>query len=90
MRKECIIFLSIVLAICLSVVGFSSSSLAKDKVVVYLSLADYTGPIAGLNVPADMGTEDYFKEINAKGGVDGVKIKYIGKIYQEIQMRWIY
>jgi branched-chain amino acid transport system substrate-binding protein len=76
MRKECLIFLSIVLAICLSVVTFSSSSFAKE--VAYLSLADYTGPIAGLNVPADMGLEDYIKEINAKGGVDGVKIKLIG------------
>ena len=76
MRKECLIFLSIVLAICLSVVTFSSSSSAKE--VAYLSLADYTGPIAGLNVPADMGLEDYIKEINAKGGVDGVKIKLIG------------
>ena len=76
MRKECLIFLSIVLAICLSVVTFSSSSFAKE--VAYLSLADYTGPIAGLNVPADMGLEDYIKEINAKGGVDGVKIKFIG------------
>ncbi|HBF43198.1 MAG TPA: hypothetical protein DDW42_06125, partial [Desulfobacteraceae bacterium] len=44
----------------------------------YLSLADYTGPIAGLNVPADMGLEDYLKEVNAKGGIDGVKIKLIG------------
>ena len=24
------------------------------------------------------GIEDYIKEVNAKGGVDGVKIKYIG------------
>jgi ABC-type branched-subunit amino acid transport system substrate-binding protein len=31
-----------------------------------------------LNVPADMGLEDYIKDINAKGGVDGVKIKFIG------------
>ncbi len=50
---------------------------APEKVVAYLSLADYTGPIAGLNVPADMGCEDYFKELNAKGGVDGVKVKFI-------------
>jgi hypothetical protein len=36
-----------------------------------LSLADYTGAIAGLNVPADMGVEDYFKDLNARGGVGG-------------------
>jgi len=78
MRKKCLIFLSIVLTICLGVITFSASSFAKEKSVSYLSLADYTGPIAGLNVPADMGLEDYIKEINAKGGVDGVKIKFIG------------
>ncbi len=49
-----------------------------QKEVTYLSLADYTAAIAGLNVPADMGCEDYFKELNAKGGVDGVKVKFIG------------
>jgi len=78
MRKEYLIFLSIVLTICLSVVTLSSSAFAKEKAVIYLSLADYTGPIAGLNVPADKGTEDYINDINAKGGVDGVKIKFIG------------
>jgi branched-chain amino acid transport system substrate-binding protein len=78
MGKRSIIFLLIVLAVCLSVVGLSSSSFAKEKEVAYLSLADYTGPIAGLNVPADMGLEDYIKDLNAKGGVDGVKIKFIG------------
>jgi len=48
------------------------------KEVSYLSLADYTGPIAGLNVPADMGLSDFIKEINEKGGVDGIKINFIG------------
>ena len=47
-------------------------SWAQEKTVAYLSLADYTGAIAGLNVPADMGVEDYFKELNARGGVEGV------------------
>ncbi len=78
MRKEYSIRLITILTICLSVFAFSSSSFAKEKSVSYLSLADYTGPIAGLNVPADMGTEDYIKDINAKGGIDGIKIKFIG------------
>ena len=51
---------------------------AAEKYVTYLSLADYTAAIAGLNVPGDMGTEDYFKDLNARGGVDGVKVKFIG------------
>jgi branched-chain amino acid transport system substrate-binding protein len=53
-------------------------SRAQEKLVTYLSLADYTGAIAGLNVPGDMGVEDYFKELNARGGVEGVKVKFIG------------
>jgi branched-chain amino acid transport system substrate-binding protein len=52
--------------------------LGAEKHVTYLSLADYTGPIAGLNVPADMGCEDYFKYINERGGVQGIKVKFIG------------
>jgi len=52
--------------------------LGADKYVSYLSLADYTGPIAGLNVIADMGAVDYCKFINDQGGVQGVKIKFIG------------
>jgi len=51
---------------------------AAEKYVTYLSLADYTAAIAGLNVPADMGCEDYIKDLNARGGVDGVKVKFIG------------
>jgi len=76
MRKHTVIFLSIVLTICMGLVTLSSPSSAQE--VAYLSLADYTGPIAGLNVPADMGLEDYIKDLNSKGGVDGVKIKFIG------------
>lgn len=49
----------------------------KEKVISYLSLGDYTGPIAGLNVPADNGCEDMFKEINAAGGVDGVRVNAV-------------
>jgi branched-chain amino acid transport system substrate-binding protein len=49
-----------------------------EKTVSYLSLADYTGPIAGLNVVADMGAEDYCKYVNELGGVQGVKIRFIG------------
>jgi branched-chain amino acid transport system substrate-binding protein len=76
MRKQPVIFLSIVLTICMGLVTLSSPSSAQE--VAYLSLADYTGPIAGLNVPADMGLEDYITDLNSKGGVDGIKIKFIG------------
>ena len=76
MKKTSVIFLSLVLTVCFGFLGLTSPSSAKE--VAYLSLADYTGPIAGLNVPADMGLEDYIKEINAQGGVDGITIKFIG------------
>jgi branched-chain amino acid transport system substrate-binding protein len=46
--------------------------------VAFLDLSDFTGPVAGLALPISSGLEDYIKEINGKGGVEGVKIKYIG------------
>ena len=48
------------------------------KEVIFLDLSDYTGPVAGLALPGSMGTQDYLKYINAKGGVDGLMIKYMG------------
>ena len=78
MRNQSAVFLSIFLALCLAMGAWSPGVSAEDKEVAYLSLADYTGPIAGLNVPADMGLEDYLKEVNAAGGVNGIKIKFIG------------
>ena len=50
----------------------------KEKAVTYLSLSDYTGPIAGLMVPAQAGCEDYIKGLNSKGGVEGIKINFVG------------
>jgi branched-chain amino acid transport system substrate-binding protein len=54
------------------------SGTAQAEEVKFLDLSDFTGPVAGLALPGSMGTEDYIKDINAKGGIDGVKIKYIG------------
>jgi len=51
---------------------------AQAEEVKFLDLTDYTGPVAGLALPGSWGYEDYFKDLNAKGGVEGVKIKYIG------------
>lgn len=66
-----------VLVVLLAVSACAPSAPRAEKVVTYVSIGDYTGPIAGLNVPADRGCEDMFKEINAKGGVDGVKVNAI-------------
>jgi branched-chain amino acid transport system substrate-binding protein len=48
------------------------------KEVVYLDLTDYTGPVAGLALPGSLGLQDYIKELNEKGGIDGLKVRYIG------------
>jgi len=77
MTKMKKILCGIIVLVFIGFIGAIQSS-AAEKEVTYLSLADYTAAIAGLNVPGDMGTEDYFKELNAKGGVDGVKVKFIG------------
>ncbi|MFP4087783.1 MAG: ABC transporter substrate-binding protein [Desulfobacteraceae bacterium] len=75
MGKRLGMLFTMVVVICLSL---TMTTFGAEKEVAYLSLADYTGPIAGLNVPADMGLEDFIKDVNAKGGVEGVKIKFIG------------
>jgi ABC-type branched-subunit amino acid transport system substrate-binding protein len=70
-----------VLILVLTLLGLArvpGEALAEEKEVIFLSLSDYTGPIAGLAVHGDGGCEDYFKYLNDKGGVDGVKIKFIG------------
>ncbi len=74
-----LVFVAMVALLVLPVVGCAPGAAPpKEKVISYLSLSDYTGPIAGLLVPADMGCEDMFKEINATGGVDGIKCNFIG------------
>ena len=50
----------------------------EEKVVTFLSLSDYTGPIAGLLFAAQSGCEDYLEDLNARGGVGGVKVNHIG------------
>jgi branched-chain amino acid transport system substrate-binding protein len=65
-------------ALVLLLAEIPNSSFGQEKSVSYLSLADYTGPSGGLDNFIQMGSEDCFKYINDRGGVDGVKIKFIG------------
>jgi branched-chain amino acid transport system substrate-binding protein len=51
---------------------------AQAKEVTFLDLTDLTGPVAGLALPGSVGLEDYIKDLNARGGVEGVKVKYVG------------
>lgn len=51
--------------------------LAEEKFVNWLSIGPLTGPGGAAVLPMILGNADYCKEINARGGVDGIKIKYI-------------
>ncbi len=68
-----VLFLAMVLMLWAPVPGSAQAAEVK-----FLDLTDYTGPVAGLALSGSWGSEDYIKDINAKGGVDGVTIKYIG------------
>jgi len=67
-----------ILVVCMAICFGPFNSYGADKEVVYLSLADYTGPSGGLDNFIQQGTEDYFKYVNDQGGINGVKIKFIG------------
>jgi ABC-type branched-subunit amino acid transport system substrate-binding protein len=69
----------LVMILCALLLGMGSltaSVMAKE--ISFLDLSDFTGPVAGLALPGSMGLEDYIKDINARGGIDGIKVKYIG------------
>ena len=70
-----IIGVCLLLAVWMYIPGISHGA-AKE--VIYLSLADYTGPSGGLDANIQKGTEDFFKYINDEGGVGGVTVKFIG------------
>ncbi len=67
-----------IIGVCAVVAATPAASLSADKWVAYLSLGDYTGPAAGTIVSMDKGARDFFQDLNNKGGVDGVKVKFIG------------
>ena len=51
---------------------------AEEKTVTFLDLTDITGAISGLAGGGSEMCEGTFKYFNAQGGIDGVKINYIG------------
>ncbi|UCE52511.1 MAG: ABC transporter substrate-binding protein [Desulfobacterales bacterium] len=76
MRNHSIRWLVVLALVIFGMGVFTSTAPAKD--IIFMDLSDYTGPVAGLALPGSMGTEDYLKYINNKGGVEGLKIKYMG------------
>ncbi|MBW1924360.1 MAG: ABC transporter substrate-binding protein [Deltaproteobacteria bacterium] len=55
-----------------------ASVYAAEKTAAFLDLTDMTGAIAGLAGQASRITKATFDYFNERGGIDGVKIKYIG------------
>ena len=83
-NRKCVLLGAILLSVLIALPAIAGCAKEAappeaEKVVTYLSLADYTGPIAGLNVPADMGVSDYFKHLNDQGGINGeIRVNFIG------------
>ena len=73
-------FRLMVLVLALTVTGWvaASGDAMAGRELIFLDLSDFTGPVAGLALPGSQGVEDYLKELEAKGGVEGINIKYVG------------
>jgi branched-chain amino acid transport system substrate-binding protein len=65
---------NIALATCLAAVGVTAFAQAKEQ--FFPGLPYRTGPYAPNGVPWANGYSDYLKLVNAKGGINGVKIIY--------------
>lgn len=65
------------LLVWLAALGIVSPGMGASREVSWVELGDLTGPVAGLDVPGTMGFEDYLKDVNARGGVDGVRIRFV-------------
>jgi len=75
MREKKLLVLSLVVLLSLTILPMTAP--AEEKSVNMLFSGQLTGPGATIVVPLFQGVDDYIKELNAKGGVDGVKIKWI-------------
>lgn len=69
--------LALTTALAASPVLAESSQGVSDTEIVLGGLHDLSGPFTAFSVPAIKAAEHYFAEINAKGGVNGRKIKYV-------------
>lgn len=73
------IFVSLALLIALVPLfyGCRAARPQTEKSVALLNLSDLTGPLGGINVPGAMGGDDYIKDVNERGGIEGIKINQI-------------
>ena len=65
---------NLALATCLAAVGITAYAQAKEQ--FFPGLPYRTGPYAPNGVPWSNGYSDYLKLVNARGGINGVKILY--------------
>ena len=72
--KKSVVWLSAVLTSVLLSAGSQALAQAKEQFVPVLSYR--TGPYAPNGTPWANGFVDYLKLVNAKGGINGVKIAY--------------
>jgi branched-chain amino acid transport system substrate-binding protein len=80
MRKaKFILLVTVVMSvlIALPLFGCAPGAPPEEKYVTFLSLSDLTGPGAGLVFPVVEAMNFGFEDINAKGGVDGVKLNVV-------------
>jgi len=71
------IALPMLLMVFLILLGLPSRGECAEKSVGFIGLVDYSGPVAGLSADIARGHEDYAKEVNSRGGVNGIKINCI-------------
>lgn len=76
-KKQISILASFFLALALVLALSPSPALAEEKFVTILFSGPLTGPGTAMIVPMAHGLEDYARELNSKGGIDGVKVKLI-------------
>jgi len=79
MRKTWFILAAILMSVvvALPLASCAPKGPAEEKYVTYLSLSDLTGPGAGLVFPIVEAVGFAFDDLNAKGGIKGVKIKSV-------------
>ena len=71
------IALPMLLMVFIILLGLTPTGECAEKSVTFLGLVDYSGPVAGLSADIARGQEDYAKEVNSRGGVNGIKINCI-------------
>ncbi len=76
--KVCRIRWAVVVLSMTLLVWVTGPGAAQAAEIKFLDLSDFTGPVAGLAMPGSLGIEDYIKDLNARGGIEGVKVNYIG------------